>query len=576
MGFTAQTKGLEFNRGIEPDVSSRLRGDPGRLRRIITNIVGNAIKFTNEGKVVIRARLKGEDDQRARLRFEVDDTGVGIPMDRRRFIFEAFTQTESTMTRRFGGTGLGLCIAKRLVNLMGGAIGVDSTEGEGSTFWFTIDLEKQPPLTPAATPTVVDITGARLLIVDDSQINRRFLTDTASSWGCRCDHAPNARTALKKLKVGVQEGDPFRVVLLNTRISGTVTSESLVVLIKRDPALYDARVVMMASLGNRGDVGRLEKIGVSAYLIKPVKQSLFHDCLVKILTAGPDEAAGDAGVVMRHSINDDRRRNFRILLVDDSLLSRELMLSVLKKSGFYADVAVNGLEALKALETTPYDLVFMDCQMPEMDGDEAVRVIRDPDSPVLDHDVPIIAFTAHARAEVREMGMEAGLNGYLSKPVAPRVLVDTVEKWLVRSRGAPNEAEESDRSGPRGEDEPGKRIESPLPDTVFDYADLVARLSGDEKAALEIIDMFIKSAHDYISSMKNAFAQKDAALARRAAHTLKGAARNVSAMVMQEIAHQVETDLKEGNLAGAAARVSDLEKQFEALRMEVDEIIKRS
>ncbi|MCP4690721.1 MAG: response regulator, partial [Desulfobacterales bacterium] len=461
LGFTAHTKGLEFYLEIAPGVPSHLKGDPGRFRQIITNLVGNAIKFTSEGEVILRALLTGEDEKYCRLRFEVADTGVGIPMDRKEFIFQAFTQADAAMNRRFGGIGLGLCIARQLVKMMGGAIGLKTVEGEGSTFWFSIELEKRPPV--EAPPPAVDITGARILIVDDSKSNRRFLTDTANSWGCRCEHVPDARAAMRKLRNAVEEKDPFLALVVNMEISGAISSESLVMSIKGNPALRDLRVVMMSAMGGREDASQLKKIGVSAYLIKPVKQSIYHDCLVRVLgeeAVGP--APGEAAPAPGPSAPGKERAKPRILMADDSRTNRRVISSMLEKLGFHVAVARDGREAISALETTSYDLVLMDCLMPVMDGYEAAREIRDPGSSVLDHHIPIIAFSGSEKKSTLKKCIDAGMNGRVPKRVKMKELAAAVEKYLERPGEAPSRTRAPDPSAP-GDADAAKETKTAAP-----------------------------------------------------------------------------------------------------------------
>ena len=437
MAKQAGDAGLELICRIDPDVPSYLKGDPGRLRQIITNMTGNAIKFTHEGEVVISASLKSDQDGIVEILFEIHDTGIGIPEARRAIIFEPFTQVDGTITRKYGGTGLGLAICRQLAELMGGKIGVEIEDGKGSTFWFTARFEKQAseassgPFVGVKTPEVlerVDISGARILVVDDNDTNRKLMAALLNSWGCRYESANSGEAALELLHEAVEQKDPFLVALIDQVMPGMYGSE-LGRRIKADPLLEATLMVMVTSLGQRGDATVLDKIGFAGYLAKPVRQSQLYDCIVLVL----GRAAGnlpEAGIVTRHTVAEVAHRRARILLAEDNVINQKVAQSILSKLGYKADIVANGLEAVRALELMNYDLVLMDCQMPEMDGFAATAVIRDRSSKVHNHKVPIIAMTANAMKGDREQCIEVGMDDYLSKPVKKDELAQILEKWL--------------------------------------------------------------------------------------------------------------------------------------------------
>lgn len=427
---SAQEKGLEFVCLIEPDVPSLLTGDPGRLRQIITNLAGNAIKFTSEGEVVVRISFVNEEGDRAKLHFTVTDTGIGIARDKLDDLFGAFTQADASTTRKFGGTGLGLSISKRLVEMMGGEIGVESVEGEGSTFQFTSVFGKQPPDAERAELPMGDISGERILVVDDNETNRRLLATHLGFWDCRHEEAPDGKTALSRLREATAAGDPFRVAILDMLMPG-MDGETLGAKIKADPLLCDTNLVMMTSAAGRGDAARFEAIGFSAYLTKPVKKADLYGCLVA-LQGGVFSPSGKTKkqFITRHTLRDVRRRKTSILLAEDNIVNQKVGMKILEKLGCRADAVADGLEAVKALELIPYDLVLMDCRMPEMDGYEATRLIRGPESSVLNHDIPIIAMTANAMEGDRDRCIDAGMDDYITKPIDPQALIDVIEKWL--------------------------------------------------------------------------------------------------------------------------------------------------
>lgn len=442
LALRAQAKELEFVCIIEPGIPNLLQGDPGRLRQIILNLVGNAIKFTDSGEVVLRVSLDSEDHQHVILRFTVTDTGIGIPADRLKTLFNPFTQADDSFSRKYGGTGLGLAISRQLAEMMGGEISASSQIGKGSVFWFTALFHKQPPLSEQVKREILhpvdlekeDISGQRILVVDDNDTNRRLLQLLLESWRCQYDEALDARTAIQKLVKAATSGTPFRIALLD-RWMPDMTGEALGHLIKENPLIKDTLLVMMTEVGKRGDASKLEQMGFAAYLTKPIKQSTLYDCLITI-HSGRQPRFNKPGrrIVTRHSISDDRRSKILILLAEDNAINQKVALRMLERFGYRADAVPNGLEAVQAMKTTPYHLVLMDCQMPEMDGFEAARAIRKFSL------VPIIALTAHVMQGDRRKCLEAGMDDYISKPIDPGELIYTIEKWLLESNVLPAES----------------------------------------------------------------------------------------------------------------------------------------
>ena len=427
----AHNKGLELACLIHRDVPALVKGDPGRLRQILTNLTNNAIKFTEKGEVLIRVTLDAEDKDQATIRFDVMDTGTGIPADRLNRLFRSFSQVDASTTRKYGGTGLGLAISKRLSEMMGGQIGVKSEEGKGSNFWFTVILEKQKDDEKKDLLLPENHREKRILVVDSNRVNRLALKEQLRSWHFRFDEALNGKEALEKLRQASKNGNPFTIAIVEMQMPG-MDGETLGRQIKQDANLKETILVMLTSMGQRGDVTRLKEIGFAAYMTKPVRFSHLRDCLTKVLgeKAKAVESVSEP-IVAKHSISEAKKRNIRILVAEDNIINQKVVLNILEKFGYQADAVANGQEAVKALETTPYDIVFMDVQMPEMDGLAATAVIRNNQSHVLNHKVPIIAMTAHAMKGDKARCLEAGMDGYTPKPIIPKDLLAKIEKWTM-------------------------------------------------------------------------------------------------------------------------------------------------
>jgi PAS domain S-box-containing protein len=429
LAVRAHENPVEFICRIDPTVPDRVVGDPGRLRQILLNLGGNAVKFTANGEVQISAMLESETADAVVVRFQVQDSGIGIPKEKSSLLFGAFQQVDASTTRRYGGTGLGLAISKRLAELMGGSIGVESEEGRGSTFWFTARLEKSRALKRGEGPLPGSLSGAHVLIVDDNATNRFLLAEQLARWGVRHATADSAARALEMLRAAGAEGDPFRLVITDMQMPD-IDGESLAKSIKGDPELADTRLVMMTSGAAGSHARRLASIGFEACLTKPVRQSQLFDCLATALggrtSEGPVAKPGPARPLASIAA---RRRNERILLAEDNVTNQHVATRLLEKMGFGVVVVGNGQAAIRALETARFDLVLMDVQMPVMDGFDATRAIRSPESAVLNRQVPVIAMTAHALKGDRERCLAAGMDDYVSKPIDPKELARVTERW---------------------------------------------------------------------------------------------------------------------------------------------------
>jgi PAS domain S-box-containing protein len=564
LALRVQGKGLEFICAAAPDVPAYLRGDPGRLRQVLLNLAGNAVKFTHKGEIAVRASLVSETDDEALIRFSVKDTGIGIPAVKQGTLFQKFTQADASTTRKYGGTGLGLAISKQLAEMMGGEAGVASEEGHGSEFWFTARFAKQAEHERNIAPPA-EIRGVHILVVADNATNREVLTAQLLAWGVRLEEAPNRPAALQALYLARDAGDPFRVAILDMQMPG-MDGTALGRAIKVDEKLKDTRLVIMTSLGQRGDAKRMQEIGFAAYLTKPARHSEILDCLSAVL-AGTGVTQQAQPIVTRHSIREMRRGAVRILLAEDNITNQRVALAILKKLGLRADTVANGAEAVKALEIIPYDLVLMDGQMPEMDGLEATRQIRNPQSAVQNHQIPIIAMTAHAMQGAREKCIEAGMNDYVSKPVSPQALAEALDKWLPKEPAAATK-----QATPKPEEIVPVSVEEPGT-PVFDKPDMMARLMDDEDLARRVVGGFLEDIPRQIEVLKGYLEAGDAASAERQAHSIKGASANVGEERLREVAFEMEKAAKAGDLESITARLPELEIQFARLKESMSEFL---
>ncbi|MCK4619164.1 MAG: response regulator [Desulfobacterales bacterium] len=558
LAIRAYKKGLEMTCLIEPEVPALLRGDPGRLRQIITNLIGNAIKFTAQGEVALHVTLDNKDNGMVMIRFAVKDTGRGIPANQLDILFNPFTQADSSTTRKFGGTGLGLSISKQLCEMMGGQIGVESEEGKGSTFWFTACLNKQPSGREMEITTLDDVSlkGMRILAVDDNATNRLVLAGMLLSWECRHEEVEDAATALDRLRAAAASGDPFRIAILDM-VMPEMDGETLGRMIKDDSALRDTVLVMMTSIGARGDAGQFEKAGFAVYLTKPVKRSQLFNCLMTAIGRKPFDQTSPNRIITRHTVAEKSKQKTRILLAEDNIINQKVALKVLEKLGYRADVAANGLEALKALEIIHYDIVLMDVQMPKMDGLEATKEIRKREKLIarkkdagFPH-IPIIAMTAHAMEGDKEICLKAGMDDYLTKPIKPGKVGETIARWIPD-----NAAARQDRT----EGKPSKEA------SVFDRTAFLDRIGGDKNICQEIIGIFLQDVPRQIESLENTISKNNPALVDRQAHTLKGASGNVGAVSLQDAAMQLELAGKNNDLSRATEILNTIKKEFEKVK----------
>jgi PAS domain S-box-containing protein len=431
----AQEKKIELASLVYGEVPTALCGDPGRLRQVLTNLLGNAIKFTENGEVIVRAQKESETETSVVIRFSVSDTGIGISKEAQSHLFQAFTQADGSTTRKYGGTGLGLAISKQLVELMGGKIGVNSQLGKGSTFWFTAKFEKQPAMETVETIGLPSLENLQVLIVDDNATNRKILTHQFSSWGMVHVDVDGGTKAIEVLRRAAAQGVKYDLAILDLMMPG-MDGFALARAINSDPDIPEMKLVLLTSFGQRGHGEMARDAGVAAYLTKPVRQSQLFDCLTKVMSqaAKADKerlaSANDSiKIVTKHTLHEAKLiPNKLILLAEDNIVNQRIALKQLERLGYRADAVANGLEALEALQRIPYDLVLMDCQMPEMDGYEATAEIRRREGQ--SKHTPIIAMTAHALKGDRDKCIEVGMDDYISKPVKAKELAAMLERIL--------------------------------------------------------------------------------------------------------------------------------------------------
>jgi signal transduction histidine kinase/CheY-like chemotaxis protein len=412
-------------------VPHRLVGDAGRLRQVVTNLVGNAVKFTPQGHVLVAVSCQDRSPVAARMRISVEDTGIGIPADKIGTLFEQFTQVDSSLTRRYAGTGLGLAISKQLIGLMGGSIAVESRPGVGSKFWFELPLPLDPEPEADVAPTA-ELPEARVLVVDDDDVNRRVLHEQIVGWGMRCRGCASGEQALGTLRAAQLEGDPYEVAFIDHHMP-EMDGAALAAIVKGDALLRDTRLVMLTSMGHSSD--RANRTGSDGFLVKPVRQSHLLQALTAAIATGrgarsepPRTAAPHVPGAVPVAANAVNGRAIRVLVAEDNTVNQKVAIRMLEKLGLRADVAANGREVLELLATRPYDVILMDCQMPEMDGYAATAEIRRKEP--ADHRTIIVALTAEAMAGARERCLDSGMDDYITKPVKLRDLAQVLEKVL--------------------------------------------------------------------------------------------------------------------------------------------------
>jgi CheY-like chemotaxis protein/HPt (histidine-containing phosphotransfer) domain-containing protein len=559
MAFRTEEKCLEFICFAEPDVPAFLKGDPERLKQILINLTGNAVKFTEKGEVVVLCCMEKNQPNSCKLSFSVSDTGIGISKENQSMLFDKFTQADTSTTRKFGGTGLGLAISKQLVELMDGEIGIESEEGKGTTFRFTVKFKNSDksfkPL------NVGELSKVKILFVDDNEVNRKIAGTMLSFWNIKYSLAKSGLDGLDMLYDAFEQGDPFDIALFDIhmpKMGGIEAGRA----VRNDEKLNKTRLGLLISMGDRGNIKLYKKEGFTSFITKPMQQKEFYNCLMEAMGWNTGKKSVEKiSQISESIISKERKFKMRLLLVEDNSTNRIIADAIFKKLGYRADIAVNGEEAVKKLMEIPYDLVFMDLQMPLMGGLEATRLIRSNESDVLDHKVPIVAMTANAMAGDWEKCIGVGMNDYIAKPIAKNKVKAVLEKWLPDREFDEFEINEINKS----EDEKT---------SVFNAAEILERLEGDKDIVEIVCNGFLEDIPLQIQILKENIKIEDMEVVTRQAHTIKGASANIGGYFLCEVACSMEKSGKAGDLDAIKKRVGQLEKEFYRLKDAMDDFFK--
>ena len=582
---TAKTKKIELVGLIHATTPTALKGDPGRIRQILLNLIGNAIKFTSEGEVFVQVTATEVTDSEARVRIEINDTGIGISSESQEKLFQAFSQADSSTTRKYGGTGLGLAISRHLIQLMDGEIGVESTVGLGSQFWFTIRMQRQPGQEPTSL-SLPSIEDTRIFFVDDNLKNQTTLKHYAHAWGLPCDSASNAQLALEALHASAQVNQPYDLAIIDQNISD-MDAYALAEHMQADPLLSSIRLILLTSLGHRGDAQKAQQAGFIGYLTKPIHQSQLFRCIAIAMgqmrerDGHPTSPTPD--LITRHTLNEqDTLNHGRVLLAEDNLVNQKVSVRMLRKLGYQVDVVENGKEALQATSRYSYSLVLMDCQMPEMDGYEATRKIREAETKkyVASEDrsratgdgrrdthtrVPIIAMTANSLKGDREKCLEAGMDDFLPKPVSLETLEKTLHRWSSQESKTPMEPESSSEAGlplPRAADLTSQHTDEQPPLDNQTLNELRALGGEDEPEFVESLFLqFLEDISRHVNDIRLAIENHDAEALMKAAHAFKGSCRNIGAKPLAETCFSLEQLGRGGTTEGASPILTQLEAE---------------
>jgi len=564
LASAAFDKGVEFVALIHQNLPTLVKGDPVRLRQILMNIAGNAIKFTQKGEVVIHVFVEKEESSHVSIRFEIKDTGIGIPEDRLNRLFQSFSQVDSSTTRQYGGTGLGLAISKQLCELMGGKIGVESKETEGATFWFNCVFKKKEEQKESQMALPEDIRKKRILIVDDNETNRIVLSSQLKAWQCKCEEAAGGEQALKKLITAADLNDPFHIAILDMQMPG-MDGKTLGQKIKQEPALCHTVLIMLTSVGLKDDAKCAHDIGFSAYLTKPIRQSQLFDCLAAVVGQKQvDDGGMPESLLTRYSISDNANHKTRILLADDDKTNQLVASTILQKMGFRVTITGDGQQAVDAFEKERFDIILMDGQMPVMDGFEATRKIRKMENKKDLTPIHIIALTALAMKGDRKKFIDAGMNDYITKPIQNEILFEKINDYIKKTTKN-NRLTLTDVSIKNQPDIAKESPEEPSAEPI-DRKDLLEIMDNDMDLMGQCFAEYIKCMPATMDSIKKAIYDKDAVDLEEMAHKFKGTLSYLAAHKGVKIAYQLELMGKENRLEQAIDAWETLDKECKEIK----------
>ncbi len=543
MAPKAHAKGLEICCKLPPDLPKLMKGDSDRLRQIVLNLVSNAIKFTENGQVVVHAYTMSSNETSVLLKFEVSDTGIGIPEDRRNRLFRLFSQVDASTTRRFGGTGLGLALCKSLVELFQGEIGVESELDKGSTFWFTARLqvvvgEARAEIVPS------NLEHLRVLVVDDNATNLEITSSHLQRWGIECEICDYAPEAFVKMKKAAISGRPFGLAILDMQMPD-MDGGQLIELIRKTPEIESMPLMVLTSMGEELSQEKLQAWRLAAYLNKPIRQSRLFDAVIDASCTEMDDAKGVASLVNTPSVSNQNKPSNRILVAEDNEINQVVIKELLKRMGFDCSIANNGSEAIQLAASREFDLILMDCQMPILDGFAATMQLRLQENleggcAKRGGPIPVVALTANAIAGDRELCLQAGMDDYLTKPIDRKVLAAILDRWLhcqIAVSSCPSDV----KSEPLDTSEPSHEFDSPN----FDRDELLERCFGDTALVVELLDMFVESANTSLKSIQEAIEAKDCGKLVCIAHAIKGVAGNLSAKKLLNHATRIDQKFRQ-------------------------------
>ncbi len=562
LSFQSQRKGLQLICPANPIIQHWVKADPGRIRQVLTNLISNAIKFTEHGEVAVYVRILEQTDESKIIRFEVKDTGIGINQPQQEQLFDKFSQADSSTTRKYGGTGLGLSICKKLVELMGGEIGIDSEIGQGSVFWFTLSLLKAKPIDDGPIYNT-GIKNEKILIVDDNETNLELMHQLHKIWEIPHKLVNSAKAALIELELAFQEKTPYSIAILDMQMP-EMDGLELCKHIQRNPQWSQTKLIMASSQAQRGDALKMKAAGFQEYITKPIQQSELFDVL--LMVSGLKKAAPE--LITRHYTKAKMQFKAHILVVEDNATNQLVIEGLLRTLGITVDLAGNGQEALAALQgVSNHDLVFMDCQMPVLDGYQATVKIRSKQAGITNNAIPIIAMTANAMAGDKQKCLDSGMNDYLSKPLEPEKVIYMLRKWLPNKDTGVDKPANVEHEAVETQDHTNSEL------VVFDYEDMSARLMNDPELMKSVAEIFCQDMVEQIEELKISIEDNNVVQAAAIMHQIKGAAANVGGKALSTLALKMELAGKEGNITEIQEEMDQLVSDFNSLKIAMEQTL---